>query len=139
MSVETKTQFEIGATVKAAAVGLGVIQRLIGEDRALVKFIAPTAEGDSEDIVLIEDLQLVEQIKAQVSEAKSVSQKVDPISVLTKYGIPGTPLRGKAPFLQGWQNSASKDAAQLETWKQIPGVTGFGGVAKAEIGGFWAL
>lgn len=53
--------------------------------------------------------------------------------------MPKTPLKGKAPFRPGWQNCATTDPAQLEAWKQIPGVTGFGGVAKAEIGGYWAL
>src|SRR5207302_1706926 len=91
METELKSKYEVGATVRHSAQGLAVIQKLIGGDRALLKFTALTEENDPEEIVLIEDLELVEQIKAQVSEAKSVSQKVDPISVLTKYGIPGTP------------------------------------------------
>src|SRR6266404_1912735 len=56
-----KTKFKISARVRHTAAGLGVIQRLIGDDRAFVKFIAPTADGDSEDIVLIEDLELVQE------------------------------------------------------------------------------
>src|SRR6266481_6608061 len=133
MLVATKTKFEVGAKARHSASGLCLIERLIGDDRAFVKFITPTESGDTGDIVLVEDLESVDEKRG------SASQEGDPISVLVKYGMSGTPLKGKAPFLQGWQNSASKDAAQLRAWSPIPGVTGFGGVAKAEIGGFWTL
>jgi len=74
-------------------------------------------------------------VETKIEAGATIKAAVDPISVLTKYGMPGTPLRGKAPFLQGWQNSASKDAAQLEPGNDSC-VTGFGGVAKAK---WWIL
>ncbi len=136
-----QTKFEVGSKVNHSAFGLGVVQRLIGNDRALVRFRLLTEVQDVEDVVLLEDLELVDETSAPKSEVTTapVSSKLDAAATGLKYGIPQTPLKGKAPFLPGWQNSASKDVAQIEAWKQIPGVTGFGGVAKAEIGGFWVL
>lgn len=35
---------------------------------------------------------------------------------MASFGIPQTPLRGKAPFLGEWQKKASSDPEQLRTW-----------------------
>ena len=131
------TRFEVGNSVRHAAHGLGVIQRLFAEDRAFVKFIAPTADGDTEDVVLLEDLELFEDVSTS-SQPTAISASPKPNPALIG-PMPKTPLKGKAPFLPGWQNSATTDSVQLAAQAQIPGVTGFGGVAKAEIGGFWVL
>jgi hypothetical protein len=132
------TKFEVGNTVRHAAHGLGVIQRIFAEDRAFIKFIAPTADGDTEDVVLLEDLELFEDnpTSSKPAPTSAASSKPNPTSIGP---MPKTPLKGKAPFLPGWQNSATTDSVQLSAQAQIPGVTGFGGVAKAEIGGYWAL
>src|SRR5260370_4358881 len=126
-----QTKFEVGSKVNHSAFGLGVVQRLIGNDRALVRFRLLTEVQDVEDVVLLEDLELVDETSAPKSEVTTapVSSKLDAAATGLKHGIPPTPLEGKAPFLPGWQNSASKDVAQIEAWKQIPGVTGLGAVA----------
>ena len=105
MLVATKTKFEVGVKAKHSASGLCLIQRLVGNDRAFVKFIAPTESGDTEEIVLLEDLESIEE--------SVFAPQADAISVLVKNEMLGTPLKGKAPFLPGWQNSASKDIEQL--------------------------
>src|SRR5437899_288255 len=102
MLVEMKTKFEIGATVKSAS-GLGVVQRLIGDDRAFVKFIAPTAEGDSEDVVLIDDLELVEQTKTQGTKEAAALTFKDIALPLARLGLKQFRLRSqrKDPFENG--------------------------------------
>ncbi len=128
MSVETKTQFEIGATVKAAD-GLGVVQRLIGEDRALVKFIGPTADGDTEDILLLEDLELVEQNQAPLSTLQPPTQITDvhreaffaKIALpLVKMGLRALPIqeisKDPLPGFTEHQKRCSKDENQILAW-----------------------
>jgi hypothetical protein len=47
----------------------------------------------------------------------------------TAYGIPQTPLKGKAPFLPNWPAKASVDPAQIRAWAaEYPGCN-FGSVA----------
>ena len=60
---------------------------------------------------------------------------------LVARGIPVVPLRPKTKiaFLDGWQQLASTDLAQIEAWdKQYPDANA-GSVAKATLTGFWFL
>jgi hypothetical protein len=53
------------------------------------------------------------------------------IWMATTYGIPQTPLKGKAPFLQNWPVKASTDPSQIRAWAaEYPGCN-FGSVAVA--------
>jgi hypothetical protein len=48
---------------------------------------------------------------------------------MASFGIPQTPLRGKKPILNAWQNSATTDPNQIREWaSQYPGCN-FGSVA----------
>src|SRR5258708_23387767 len=56
---------------------------------------------------------------------------------MARRGLRITPLRGKAPFLSGWQESATTDIAQIKIWaEQYPGCN-FGCVFKKNE--FWGL
>ncbi len=37
---------------------------------------------------------------------------------MARRGLRITPLRGKAPFLSGWQESATTDITQIKTWAE---------------------
>lgn len=47
------------------------------------------------------------------------------------FGIPQTPLRGKAPFLPAWQKNASADPTQIRKWAVEYPACNFGSVAIA--------
>ena len=58
------------------------------------------------------------------------ARPVDGAIYMAAFGIPQTPLNGKAAFLKEWQNSATTDARQILAWgEQFPGCN-FGSVAK---------
>ena len=56
---------------------------------------------------------------------------------MAKKGLRITPLRGKAPFLQAWQASATGDLAQVNAWQESWPDINFGCVAKKSE--FWML
>jgi hypothetical protein len=65
----------------------------------------------------------------------------DGAKFMASFGIPQIPLRGKDPSVngKGWQDKGSTDFVQIDRWaKQYPGCN-FGSIAKAVIGGFYAL
>jgi hypothetical protein len=152
MSGNGEKSFEKGEEVTHSAHGLSQVIADMQDGRVLVKVYGDSEDEDRDMIVSANELRAVEEVDAPATVAVASEKPVlpatavapmpqpdDPIDILVKYGIPGTPLRGKAPFLTAWQNCATTDEAQMRAWSRIPGVTGFGGVAKAEIGGFWVL
>jgi putative DNA primase/helicase len=121
--------FEIGQKVRHSSAGLGVVQRFIGSDRAFVKFIAPTADGDTEDIVLLEDLEPIEQTQPLPPTQKPPAQTADPrrdtffarIALpLAKMGLRVFPLREKDKLpvvgFDEHQKRCSKDENQILAW-----------------------
>jgi Bifunctional DNA primase/polymerase, N-terminal/Primase C terminal 1 (PriCT-1) len=56
---------------------------------------------------------------------------------MAKKGLRVTPLNGKAPFLSGWQNSATTNLDQINTWYENRSDSNFGCVAKKKE--FWML
>src|SRR5487761_396839 len=56
-------------------------------------------------------------------------------------GIPVMPLlpKSKDAFMSGWQNLASTDLGQIETWDAQYPEHNCGSVAKATLGGYWFL
>ncbi len=145
MLVETK-QFEVGAAVKHAAHGLGVIQKILGDDRAFVKFVAPTVEGDTEDVVLLEDLEPVEDLANSTPKASTTDQNVVPLpdfqkiaEAMVKLGghVTWAPTGQKACILTGWQNQATRDLTVIQKWAEEDRHRN--GVVVAKHDGLWIL
>jgi len=57
---------------------------------------------------------------------------------MASFGLLQTPLRGKKPFLDEWQDKGSSDFAQIDAW-YAEFKCNFGTIAKAEPGGVWIL
>ena len=59
--------------------------------------------------------------------------------VSAERGVPQTPLRPgtKSAFKHDWQQSATTDAAQINTWASETAGCNWGSVAKAQLGGIW--
>ena len=57
---------------------------------------------------------------------------------MASFDILQTPLNGKKPFLKDWQNTGSTDFAQIDAW-YAQYKCNFGSIAKAEVGGFYAV
>jgi Bifunctional DNA primase/polymerase, N-terminal len=75
----------------------------------------------------------------QPNERGEFASPADGAKFMASFNIPQIPLDGKVPRKKGWQNIASTDFAQIDTWAQeFPGCN-FGSVAKAIPGGFFAL
>ncbi len=55
------------------------------------------------------------------------------------YGIPQTPLNGKAPLLPEWQDNGSTDFEQIDRWAKQHRGCNFGSVAKAILGGHFVV
>src|SRR6267378_983262 len=116
-------KFEIGATVNHSAHGLGIVQRFIGDDRVFVKFIAPTEEGDTEDIVLLEDLQPVEvQAPSSATRTKSTMQVAAEAALDKGFSVfalsPGTKIPRKGT--KGHLDATALPAEIEKLWEENP-------------------
>lgn len=82
---------------------------------------------------------IVPQPVPQPDASGEFSSPADGAKFMASFGIPQTPLRGKAPFLVAWQDGATTDFEQIERWAQeYPGCN-FGSVAKANLDGFFVV
>ena len=127
-----QTGIEIGSTVIHSAHGRGLVQRVIGPDRAFVKFVAPTEDGDVEDVVLLEDLQLVQSRQITLEDRAALS---------LKYKIPGIPLgvRSKAPVGIGAKEATLDPLRIAEFLRTQNKESNWGLVAQSREGGVWIL
>src|SRR5579863_1178622 len=145
----TPPQFRVGISVYGHYVDekiAGTIERIEKNGDFYVHFVVPHLDlGDGDlfnpaDVSLnFDELDEPEQVNSEFLIATAPIRFRDRASIGLKYGIPVIPLRGKAPFLSGWQNAATTDPAQIEKWNgQFPDAN-CGLVAKAQPAGFWCL
>jgi hypothetical protein len=78
---------------------------------------------------------IVEPKTEEIPQPNATGEFLNPadgaIWMALTYGIPQTPLKAKAPFLQNWPTKASTDPAQIRAWAvEYPGCN-FGSVAIA--------
>lgn len=144
----TPSQLKIGDRVHALYGPeslAGTVDRVRDDGSLYVIFDAPHVDLGSSDLFDPADVTLLDEPGQGIPTGPAAAAVNSPVTfrdraaVGLKYGIPVIPLRGKAPFLAGWQNAATTEPAQIEQWNtQFPDAN-CGMVARAEDGGFWCL